>query len=96
MKIIRYTLLDNGKIPSAMVDGGYFPKITANASPQDIDLIGFSLGWSGLEEYTTKLDFETYIKSYMSDYQDYSDGSESGTTVLIQDIIDTFWAKSLE
>ena len=35
MKLIRYTLLGNGKIPSAMIDGGYFAKFNGGKSPQD-------------------------------------------------------------
>ena len=44
MKIIKYTLLGNGKVPESMVDGGYFPKPNGGQSPQDYDLIGYSLG----------------------------------------------------
>ena len=42
MKIIRYTLLSNGKVPEAMFDGGYFPKPNGEQSPQDYDLIGYT------------------------------------------------------
>ena len=47
MKIIRYTLLANGKVPEAMFDGGYFPKPNREQSPQDYDLIGYSRNWDG-------------------------------------------------
>ena len=77
---------------SVMFDGGYFPKPNGEQSPQDYDLIGFSLGWTGLEEYTTKLDFENYIKSFMSDRTD----ENTGETILVQDLIDDFWLRSLE
>ena len=77
----------NGKVPESMVDGGYFPKYNGGQSPQDCDLIGFSLGWSGLEEYTTKADFENYIKSFLSDYE------REGKNYYIQDIIDKFWSR---
>jgi hypothetical protein len=87
MKVIRYTLLNNGKVPSAMVDGGYFVKHNGGESPQDYDLIGLSLGWTGLEEYTTKISFENYVKSFMTDYTD----EIRNETVLIQDLIDQFW-----
>ena len=87
MKVIRYTLLGNGKVPSAMVDGGYFIKSNGGQAPQDYDLIGLSLGWSGLEEYKTKLDFENYVKSFASNYE------VSGRQYFVQDEIDTFWAK---
>jgi len=88
MKMIKYTLLVNGKVPESMLDGGYFPKPNGGQSPQDYDLIGFSLGWTGLEEFTTKVEFETYIKSFCFDYTEIN-----GTTFYIQDIIDNMWSK---
>jgi hypothetical protein len=89
MKIIRYTLLENGKVPSNMVDGGYFIKYNGGQSPQDYDMIGLSLGWTGLEEYTTKLSFENYIKSFITDYVD----EINNETILVQDSIDVLWGK---
>lgn len=88
MKIIKYTLLGNGKVPESMVDGGYFPKYNGGQSPQDYDLIGFSYGWTGLGEFTTKAEFETYVKSFCSDFTDIH-----GITYYIQDIIDNFWSR---
>ena len=90
MKVIRYTLLANGTVPSNVVDGGYFIKENGGQSPQDYDLIGLSLNWTGIEEYTTKTSFENYIKSFVSDYVE----PFTGETVLIQDLIDEFWNKS--
>ena len=69
-------------------DGGYFPKPNGEQSPQDYDLIGYSLGWAGLEEFTTKTSFETYIKSFLSD-----NVNDQGETIYIQDTINEFWNK---
>ena len=90
MKVIRYTLLNNGKVPSSIVDGGYFVKFNGGESPQDYDLIGFSLDLEGLEFYTTKTKLGNYIKSFMTDYED-----EKGKLILIQDEIDKIWNRSL-
>lgn len=90
MKVTRYTLLPNGKVPQSMSDGGYFPKYNGGNSPQDYDLIGFTNGWIGLEEYTNKTDFETYIKSFAVDYVDIF-----GVTHTVQSQIDNIWNKSL-
>jgi len=90
MKVIRYTLLANGTVPSNVVDGGYFIKENGGQSPQDYDLIGLSLNWTGIEEYTTKTSFENYIKSFVSDSVDQF----IGETILVQDLIDDFWNKS--
>jgi len=92
MKIIRYTLLGNGKVPSAMIDGGYFIKPNGGQSPQDYDMIGLSLGWAGLKVYATKLDFENYIKSFIPYFLD----PYTGIITPIQNVIDDFWARSLE
>ena len=91
MKVIRYTLLYNGKVPQSVTDGGYFVKSNGGESPQDYDIIGLTNGWTGLEEYKTKLDFENYIKSFLSDYTD----PVTNEPRLIQEDIDKFWAKSL-
>ena len=90
MKVIRYTLLANGTVPSNVVDGGYFLKQNGGQSPQDYDMIGLSLNWTGIEEYTTKTSFENYIKSFISDHVD----GYTGETILVQDLIDDFWNKS--
>lgn len=87
MKIIKYTLLVNGKVPESMVDGGYFPKYNGGQSPQNYDLIGFSHGWNGLGEFNTKQELETYIKSFASDYIDID------KTFYVQDNIDYIWSK---
>ena len=80
MKVIRYTLLANGTIPSDVVDGGYFIKQNGGQSPQDYDMIGLSLNWTGLENY---------VKSFVSDYVDQF----TDETILVQDLIDDFWAR---
>jgi len=91
MKVIRYTLLSNGKVPSNIIDGGYFVKYNGGQSPQDYDIIGLSLEWTGIEEYTTKVSFENYIKSFVTDFVD----PITNETILVQDLIDIFWSKSL-
>tara|TARA_R110000823_G_scaffold312599_2_gene439378 strand:+ start:75 stop:353 length:279 start_codon:yes stop_codon:yes gene_type:complete len=90
MKIIRYTLTLDGKIPNGVIDGGYFIKYNLGKSPKDYDMIGLSFEWTGLEEYTTKLSFENYIKSFTFDYID----PVTNEITLVQDLIDGFWDKS--
>ena len=89
MKLIRYTLLANGDIPNNVIDGGYFVKSNGGQSPQDYDMIGLSSGWVGIEEYTTKVSFENYIKSFITDYVD----EINNETILVQDLIDDFWGR---
>tara|TARA_R110000824_G_scaffold99893_1_gene237510 strand:+ start:1948 stop:2226 length:279 start_codon:yes stop_codon:yes gene_type:complete len=91
MKVIKYTLLENGKIPNEVVNGGYFIKYNGNKSPQDYDMIGISLDWNGIQEFTTKTEFENYIKSFLSDHIH----PIRKEPVIIQDLIDEFWNKSI-
>ena len=87
MKLIRYTLLPNGKVPESMSDGGYFAKYNGGKSPQDYDLIGLTNGWTDIEEYTTKADFENYVKSFLPNIDIFG--------VTIQSKIDTIWNRSI-
>ena len=89
MKIIKYTLLINGKIPKSIIDGGYFPKPNGGQSPQDYDLVGLSHGWTGLGEFTDKNEFENYVKSFCFDFID----TTTNSTISIQSIIDDIWNK---
>ena len=88
MKIIKYTLLEDGTIPLYVNDGGYFIKLNNNQSPQDYDMLGITYDESKIEEFNTKLELENYVKSFASDYTDLF-----GRVYLIQDEIDYFYAK---
>lgn len=87
MKVVRYTLLKSGKIPKRIVSGGFFPKPNGRASPQDYDLIGLSKGWPGIQEFTTKLEFETHVKSFYKLYLDHP--------IPLQELLDGFWNRIL-
>ena len=56
MKIIKYTLLEDGTIPLYVNDGGYFIKLNNNQSPQDYDMLGITYDESKIEEFNTKLE----------------------------------------
>lgn len=43
MKIITYSLNEDGTIPDFIVDGGYFPIPRDAASPQDLTLLGIAV-----------------------------------------------------
>jgi hypothetical protein len=88
MKIIKYTLLEDGTIPLYINDGGYFVKLNNNESPQDYNMLGLTNDESKIEEFNTKLELENYIKSFASDHTDLR-----GIVYLIQDEIDNFYAK---
>ena len=79
-KIIKYNLTADGKIPTHIADGGYFPKSNSNASPQDWDLIGATVDGSsetGLGELANKAAIKSYLDTYTSDWKERdSDGNE--------------------
>jgi len=61
MKVIKYNLTSDGKIPSFVVDGGYFPKKNNKKSPEDLDLIGISKNSDGLKHFKKKDTLVTYL-----------------------------------
>ena len=96
-KIIKYNLTADGKIPTHIADGGYFPKSNSNASPQDWDLIGATVDGSsetGLGELANKAAIKSYLDTYTSDWKEKDeDGNE---TDFDQDAAATvIWAKKI-
>jgi len=63
MKFVKYNLTKDGTIPSFILDGGYFPVLNNNKSPQDLDLIGVSSGNNGLKEFKTKSELLEYLQT---------------------------------
>ena len=76
-KIILYTLTllegerpgskRNGKIPTYIADGGYFPKANSNDSPADWDFIGATVDGSseeGLGAFANQAAVKTYLDNY--------------------------------
>ena len=41
--IVEYNLEANGTVPTYIADGGYFLKSNDNASPQDWDMVGYTV-----------------------------------------------------
>jgi hypothetical protein len=89
MKLIRYILNEDGSVPDYVIDGGYFIKFNDGQSPQDYDLIGISETNTGLEEYTTKVSFENYVKSFTN--ESYIINSVDDTVYYTQDDINSLW-----
>ena len=69
-KIIKYKLTTDGKIPSYIDDGGYYPKPNNSDSPQDWTFIGATVDGSNETaegELKTRSDVISYLLSYTSD-----------------------------
>ena len=96
-KIIKYNLTADGKIPTHIADGGYFPKSNSNASPQDWDLIGATVDGSsetGLGELANAAAIKSYLDTYTSDWKDTNDAGEE--VDFDQDAAATvLWAKKI-
>ena len=91
MKLIRYTLNEDGTVPDYVIDGGFFAKKNIHNSPCDYDLIGISDTNSGLEEYTTKTSLVKYVRSFMP--ESYVINIIDNTVRYIQDDINVLWGK---
>ena len=99
-KIIKYNLESNGTIPTYIDDGGYYPKANENASPQDWDLIGATVGGSAetaLGELANEAAVKTYLDSYTGEWTDQDpDDRLDGTIPFDQDAAATgIWAKKV-
>ena len=64
MRFVKYTLNKDGTIPDYIIDGGYFTKPNGKKSPQDYDMIGISNSDVGLGEFTTKGNYESYVRTF--------------------------------
>ena len=73
-KIILYNLTNeeragskrNGKIPTYIEDGGWFPNANSNDPPADYDFIGVTVDGSseeGLRVFANQAEVKTYIES---------------------------------
>ena len=75
-KIVKYTLTNQGTIPTWIEDGGYYP------DPSEV-MIGATVDGSsevGLGELASEADVKTYLDSYTSTWTD-EDPSDPDATV---------------
>ena len=91
-KIVKYTLTNQGTIPTWIEDGGYYP--TA-----DEVMIGATVDGSdetGLGELETEADVKTYLDTYTSDWTE-PDPSDLNATVPFNqtDAASYIWSKKL-
>ena len=75
-KVILYNLTNaeragskrNGRVPTFVADGGYFPKANSNDSPADWDFIGVTVDGSseeGLGAFANQAALKTYFDTYL-------------------------------
>ena len=86
-KIIRYNLTNaertgskrNGKTPTFIADGGWYPKANSNDSPADWDFIGATVDGSseeGLGVFANQAAVKTYIDSFISEWPEFADDAD--------------------
>ena len=77
-KIVKYTLTNQGTIPTWIEDGGYYP------DPSEV-MIGATVDGSdetGLGELASEADVKTYLDTYTSSWtQDANDPNDPNATV---------------
>lgn len=68
-KVISYKL-ENGTIPSYVLDGGYFP--TNGSYPDNMVLVGISIDNppAGVTEYADEAALIAYLETYTSEWRD--------------------------
>ena len=93
-KIVKYTLTNQGTIPTWIGDGGYFPDTSEV-------MIGATVDGSsevGLGELASEADVKTYLDTYTSSWteQDESSNDPSATVPFDQTQAATYiWSKKI-
>ena len=108
-KVILYNLTNaeragskrNGRVPTFVADGGYFPKANSNDSPADWDFIGATVDGSseeGLGVFANQAAVKTYIDSFISEWPEFTDNDPqhpmdyTSSTAAAADI----WTKKID
>ena len=91
-KIVKYTLTNQGTIPTWIEDGGYFP------DPSEV-MIGATVDGSdetGLGELASEADVKTYLDTYTSDWTDQDPNDPNATVPFDQTQAAThIWSKKI-
>ena len=91
-KIVKYTLTNQGTIPSWIDDGGYYP------DPSEI-MIGATVDASsdvGLGELASEADVKTYLDSYTSSWTEQDPNDQDATVPFNQTTAAThIWSKKI-
>lgn len=89
MKVVVYTLNEDGTVPEYVIDGGYFPHSNENFSPQDWDLVGVAQDNAPGTVFSNQQSLKDYLISIGSD--SWSD--QYNNPINIDDAVSNFWTK---
>ena len=67
-RVVTYLLEEDGQVPVAIVDGGYYPKPVAGTAPRDVILIGFVADGAPVPGTMTELASEAEIEAHLASY----------------------------
>ena len=91
-KIVKYTLTNQGTIPTWIEDGGYFP------DPSEV-MIGATVDGSdetGLGELASEADVKTYLDTYTSSWTEPDPNDPNATVPFDQTAAAThIWSKKI-
>jgi hypothetical protein len=83
MKVVIYTLNENGEIPEYVLDGGYFPNPNGGAFPQDVDMVGIANDDAPGTELSSKADVLSYCATFMDETVEDMDGRILNTADIV-------------
>ena len=89
MKLIKYTLTEEGTIPTYIVDGGYLAIANDKPWPQNYDLVGVATDDASEVGFQNKEELSTYLESNSVILPDPVTGDVPST----ESVVDWLWGK---
>ena len=91
MRIVKYTLNEDGSIPLEIVNGGFFPVDNGGVSPQDLTM----LGWTNDESFGEDVaDLKAYLLSIGAENWTNRAGEPVDLDLLVADFLETGQAEA--
>jgi hypothetical protein len=91
MKLVTYTLNEDGTIPSDIIDGGYLAVKNQQIPPQDYTFIGLAEDSNLRETFTTKQNLIDYLKENKYVFIDLNNQLETS----LEENVETFLIATL-
>lgn len=83
MKVIIYTLTDEGKIPAYVKDGGYFARANNQNAPKDWDFVGIADD----NATETALNDRAEILDYCENFMTTAVVDKEGNTITVAEVV---------
>lgn len=92
MKVIIYSLNDDGSIPNYIIDGGHFPVANNNSSPSDFDLVGIASDEAPQDGFAN----ETELLGYVQDKNFNFNNPYTQENISVESVVSILWSKVVE